>query len=205
MKAVKNFDYITMDEVLNLCNDMDVFYTNKEWIEKNGCEQPLKDNFSKETLELFAKFDNYINPFMNKEILLKDLESIDDATSVIFNPNANEIYLYIRPDLKFKFRRYTEQKEYLLVFECKIKRYDNIYEITHYISNLGNSFTISIEREKFRVHFTYGDEPEYFITFLKEVINQIEEEFIQKITIKNFNKEEDMEKFDDIKVYKRKK
>ena len=24
-----------MDEVLNLCNDMDVFYTNKEWIEKN--------------------------------------------------------------------------------------------------------------------------------------------------------------------------
>ena len=187
MKAVKNFDYITMDEVLNLCNDMDVFYTNKEWIEKNGCEQPLKDNFSKETLELFEKFDNYINPFMNKEILLKDLESIDDATIELV-PDNEEVFinLWFGAKLKFRFRRYFEQKEYLLLFECEIERYGIIYKITHYISNLGNTISITNKSEK-------------------EVINQIEEEFIQKITIKNINKEEDMERFEDIKVYKRKK
>lgn len=209
MKIIQFLNSIHIDEAWKILNDMDVFYTNEELIEKNGCNQPLNGTLSKETLALLKEFDECINPFMNKNILLNDLKNIDITATIELVPDNEEVFinLWFGANLKFRFRRYFEQKEYLLLFECEIERYGIIYKITHYISNLGDTISITNKSEKFKTHLSSEIEMDDLNLnyFLRNLINQIEEEFIQKITIKNFNKEEDMERFEDIKVYKRKK
>lgn len=214
----RNLDHTQMGEASSLLQEIDAFKTNEEWIQANteGYQKnyfPFKnsDFIPKDLIDLLEKFDNCINPFMNRSVKLNDLKNIAISVNLKINPDRKMVVIDT-DHLNMCFRRYHENKKYLMYFECIYIVDEKPFYIRHYISASETKIIAGDmldEKSYFQFRSTQPDNTQDVLKLeecLQIAIELIQKEFLRLISISNHNDPQVCNQlFDDIKLYKKKK
>lgn len=160
------FDKVYGEEAFEVLKDLDVF--SSEWLKKQNYKFGLD-------IEL-NRFINNVNPFMNKKIILDDLDNINKRYNIYIDKKDNEISIC---DMESTlFITFSKDKYYCITYGIN----EEELRVNYYLEPI-KKIEIKTYDEEIIFNFKNVNDKDFMgvYRFLLEANNYLEENFIANI------------------------